>query len=67
MLFLSETHRIFSQKVMRTFGWDPSDEDLKDMVNVIDQVNITLYLQHINLYLYLNDMVNVIDQVDKAL
>ena len=37
---------------MRTFGWDPSDEDLKDMVNVIDQVNITLYLQHINLYLY---------------
>ena len=52
---------------MRTFGWDPSDEDLKDMVNVIDQVDITLYLLHINLYLYLNDMVNVIDQVDKAL
>ena len=52
---------------MRTFGWDPSDEDLKDMVNVIDQVDITLYLLHINLYLYLKDMVNVIDQVDKAL
>ena len=52
MLFLSETHRIFSQKVMRTFGWDPSDEDLKDMVNVIDQVDITLYLLHIKLYLF---------------
>ena len=23
---------------MRTFGWTPSDEELKDMVNVIDQV-----------------------------
>ena len=23
---------------MRTFGWSPSDEELKDMVNVIDQV-----------------------------
>ena len=22
---------------MRTFGWDPSDEELKDLVNVIDQ------------------------------
>ena len=68
---------------MRTFGWDPSDEDLKDMVNVIDQVDTTLYLLHINLYLhqfvflsicisinlnlYLKDMVNVIDQVDKML
>ena len=24
-------------EVMRTFGWDPSDEELKDLVNVIDQ------------------------------
>ena len=36
---------------MRTFGWDPSEEDLKDMVNVIDQVDITLYWLHIKLYL----------------
>ena len=25
-------------QVMRTFGWTPSDEELKDMVSVIDQV-----------------------------
>ena len=23
---------------MRTFGWSPSEEELKDLVNVIDQV-----------------------------
>ena len=40
----------FFQKVMRTFGWDPSDEDLKDMVNVIDQVDTTLYLLQIKFH-----------------
>ena len=25
-------------KVMRSFGWNPKDEEVKDMVNVIDQV-----------------------------
>ena len=24
---------------MRTFGWAPTDEELKDLVNVIDQVS----------------------------
>jgi calmodulin len=24
-------------QVMRSFGWSPKDEELKDMVNVIDQ------------------------------
>ena len=24
---------------MRTFGWSPTDEELKEMVNVIDQVD----------------------------
>ena len=24
-------------QVMRTFGWSPTEEELKDMVNVIDQ------------------------------
>ena len=28
---------------MRTFGWTPSDEELKDMVNVIDQVSYQKY------------------------
>ena len=46
-MILSETLKFFSLKVMRTFGWDPSDEDLKDMVNVIDQVDKTLYLLQI--------------------
>ena len=27
-------------EVMRTFGWTPTDEELKDMVNVIDQVEM---------------------------
>ena len=26
-------------KVMRSFGWNPKDEEVKDMVNVIDQVD----------------------------
>ena len=30
------------KQVMRTFGWTPTDEELKDMVNVIDQVNVRL-------------------------
>ena len=25
-----------SIKVMRTFGWSPTEEELKDLVNVID-------------------------------
>ena len=29
--------RPFVPKVMRTFGWKPTEEELKDMVNVIDQ------------------------------
>ena len=24
---------------MRSFGWNPKDEEVKDMVNVIDQVD----------------------------
>ena len=34
-------------KVMRSFGWTPRDEEVKDMVNVIDQVvNTYPYLLH---------------------
>ena len=28
---------------MRTFGWAPTDEELKDLVNVIDQVGLLQY------------------------
>ena len=28
----------FLKQVMTSFGWSPSEEELKDMVNVIDQV-----------------------------
>ena len=28
----------FLNQVMTSFGWSPSEEELKDMVNVIDQV-----------------------------
>ena len=27
-------------QVMRTFGWSPTEEELKEMVNVIDQVDL---------------------------
>ena len=37
-------------KVMRSFGWNPKDEEVKDMVNVIDQVcySHTSYLSPIS-------------------
>ena len=30
------TNMPFIGKVMRTFGWTPTEEELKDLVNVID-------------------------------
>ena len=30
---------------MRSFGWNPKDEEVKDMVNVIDQVFVILSMQ----------------------
>ena len=37
---------MFFPQVMRTFGWSPTEEELKDLVNVIDQVSLssTLHL-----------------------
>ena len=31
-----QTFELMSIKVMRTFGWSPTEEELKDLVNVID-------------------------------
>ena len=34
--YLRQTFELMSIKVMRTFGWSPTEEELKDLVNVID-------------------------------
>ena len=37
IIFLEQSDFCLKQ-VMTSFGWSPSEEELKDMVNVIDQV-----------------------------